>query len=184
MNLVNNNIIFLTGHVFFHNGQDVCPTRNHLSDITACMGSGHFIGRNEGDNWCSIFNQGNGSMFQFTCCKSFTLDVGNFLQFEGCFDGYIVVISTTNVKGVAGYGQEILYLFRNGIFFRKGCFDGLRYDRQLMHQIKFKGFFLAIGFANCLRQKGKGRHLRCVSFCRSYRNFWTSMEQHGEGRFT
>ena len=128
MNLVNNNIIFLTGHVFFHNGQDVCATRNHLSDIASCMGIGHFIGRNECDNWCTIFNQGNGSMFQFTCCKTFTLDVGNFLQFEGCFDGNIVIISTADVKGVAGCGQEILNLVRDGILFRKGRFDGLSYD--------------------------------------------------------
>ena len=163
MNLVDNNIIFLTGHIFFHNGQDVCTTGNHLSDIAACMGSGHFIGRNQGDNWCTIFNQGNGSMFQFTCCKTFTLDVGNFLQFEGCFDGNIVVISTTNVKGVAGCGQEILYLVRNSIFFRKGRFDGLSYDGQLMHQIKFKGFFLAIGFANCFCKEGKSCNLCCIS---------------------
>ena len=74
-------------------------------------------------------------MFQLTRCKSFALDIGDFFQFQGCLDGDIVVIATTDVKCVARCGQEVLNLVRDGIFF---IGRGIDYAISLEASLKLK----------------------------------------------
>ena len=44
-------------------------------------------------------------MLQFTGCKGFGLNIGNFLELEGSFHGHIVVQETADIEGIAWFHQ-------------------------------------------------------------------------------
>ena len=79
-----NDIVCIFGNIFFCDCEDLSATRCHFLDISTSVVGKNWV-RQEGQNRCSILNQGNGSVLELSSRKTFTLDVRNLFEFETSF---------------------------------------------------------------------------------------------------
>ena len=99
---------------FLGNGDDRRLTG--LDFLQVADGLGIDIGlRGEDDDGDAFDNQGQGAVFQFAGRIGFGVNIGNFLQFQGAFQGYAVIQAASQEEGIfAGTVafREDLDLFR------------------------------------------------------------------------